>query len=232
MPFSCLYLNTFRPSVILEMIDNNFRIFRWYKSEETLVWIEIIGDVVVALFFGSSMSFGLDRWTENINGERIINGSTARPGQFPYYMVSLRNFGRFCPNCTTGWRHSCGGSLISNRWVISAAQCTITTSPRSVRTFVGAHHFFNDGRGYEVDRVVSHPRYNQVGVRNDISLLRTSIAIQFSNNVRPISLRRQFVGAGVASLASGWGYAQLHITRLLRYGTFYLFPKLRWILFF
>lgn len=162
---------------------------------------------VFAVLLGSSMGFGLDRWAGNVNDERIINGSTARPGQFPY-QVSLRYFGKVCPNCTTGWRHSCGGILISNRWVLSAAHCTITTNPRSVRTFVGAHHLFNDGRGYEVDRVVNHPRYNLVGIRNDISLLRTSVAIQFNNNVKPIPLRRQFVGAGVASVVSGWGYSQ------------------------
>lgn len=71
--------------------------------------------------FGSSECFRLDSFDDAINEDRIVGGSTARPGQFPY-MVSIRGPAR--ANGTSIWRHRCGGSIISNSWILSAAQCT------------------------------------------------------------------------------------------------------------
>ena len=44
---------------------------------------------------------------------RIIHGSNAASGQFPHQVALLRD-GSF----------SCGGSVIANNWVITAAHCT------------------------------------------------------------------------------------------------------------
>ena len=43
---------------------------------------------------------------------RIINGQEASPGEFPHQVTLLRN----------GY-HTCGGSVISNGWVLTAAHC-------------------------------------------------------------------------------------------------------------
>lgn len=42
----------------------------------------------------------------------IIGGNEAKDGQFPY-MVSLRLYGS----------HMCGGSIISDHWILTAAHC-------------------------------------------------------------------------------------------------------------
>lgn len=157
--------------------------------------------VVLAVFGRSSMSFGLHPMLENYD-DRVINGSTARPGQFPY-MVSIRT--QFRVNNTPIFRHRCGGSIISDRWVLSAAHCFVRSNPATKRIFVGAHHIFNDGTGYAVNRIVNHPNYNGSSLANDITLFHTSRPIQFNNRVRPIPLRRNFVPAGIAGVASGWG---------------------------
>ncbi len=46
---------------------------------------------------------------------RIVGGHTANPGQFPF-IASLRTNSNF---------HFCGGSIISDRWVVSAAHWSV-----------------------------------------------------------------------------------------------------------
>lgn len=164
---------------------------------------------ILAITLVSCESFRLDSIEANVNNDRIIGGSTARRGQFPY-TVALR--GRITlSNNTIVWRHMCGGSILNNRWILSAAHCTLQqfSNVLNVIAVAGGHHILNDGRIYRLDRIINHPRYSTANKNNDISLLRTNEQIQFNNFVRQISLRRQFVDAGVASIVSGWGLTQV-----------------------
>ncbi|KAM4017459.1 chymotrypsinogen 2-like [Anomaloglossus baeobatrachus] len=53
---------------------------------------------------------------------RIVNGEEAIPGSWPWQVTLQDN---------TGF-HFCGGSLISDEWVITAAHCSVRTSHKVV----------------------------------------------------------------------------------------------------
>jgi trypsin len=125
---------------------------------------------------------------------RIVGGSTATPGQFPY-QVSLRSLAN---------GHFCGGFLINSRWIGSAAHCTINRSGGNTLAVVGAQNRISGGITHSVVRIVNHPNYSGNTLANDISVLQTTNDIIETATVRRISLGSAFVTAGF-STASGWG---------------------------
>lgn len=127
---------------------------------------------------------------------RIVGGQTAHPGQFPY-QASLRTVGNF---------HFCGASIVSNRWVVSAAHCTENDTPATVRVVVGAHNRIVGGTNMVVSRVVNHPSWNSNLLINDISMVQTQANILFTGSVSAISIGTTAeIGGGVPAVASGWG---------------------------
>lgn len=125
---------------------------------------------------------------------RIIGGSNASNGQFPY-QVSLRTAANF---------HFCGGSIINNRWIYSAAHCTVGRGQTAVRVVVGTVFLNSGGVTHTSSRIVNHPNYNSNTIANDVSVVQTATVIGFNANVNSIPLGATQVGA-VAAVATGWG---------------------------
>lgn len=126
---------------------------------------------------------------------RIVGGQNAASGQFPY-QISLRS---------TANAHFCGGSLVNNRWIVSAAHCTIGRSGANTVVVVGALSRTTGGITHRVSRIVNHPSYNSQSLNNDISVAQTETVMGFTATVAPIGLGSAFVGGGVSAIASGWG---------------------------
>ncbi|XP_023698406.1 coagulation factor IXb isoform X2 [Paramormyrops kingsleyae] len=138
--------------------------------------------------------------------KRIVGGNEVTPGEIPWQVALIDNDKRVI---------FCGGSILSERWVITAAHCLEKITIDSFFVRVGEHNVHrNEGTedDYEISEWQVHNSYNASKSRfnHDIALLRLKTAIVFSDFILPICLGpKKFTEAvlesGIRSLVSGWG---------------------------
>lgn len=122
-----------------------------------------------------------------------MGGSNAADGQFPF-MASIRS----------GGNHVCGGALVSNRWVVSAAHCTRSLAAGNTQIAVGSVSR-TAGTVYGVSRIANHFDFDITDMEDDISMLETSTAVVFTASVQPAVLGTTFVGSGSTVTVVGYG---------------------------
>ncbi|XP_060533414.1 brachyurin-like [Cylas formicarius] len=132
----------------------------------------------------------------NAPGSRIINGQIATPNSIPYIVALIINGGSFC-----------GGSLISNTWVLSAAHCTV--SANRIQVILGAHNV-NSNEATQVVRnanaVRNHASYNQFNLHNDISLIQIpSVSTSSVVQIVPLAASNAPAYSGSTAVLAGWG---------------------------
>lgn len=150
---------------LLKSIQNYVIEFRWshyhsifavdYDTQRSsrMFWMSSGFLVVTALMLSAVNGADLN---EPSIGTRIVNGKNSTRGQFPFYA--------FLNVQENGFNGSCGGSLISNEWVVSAAHCLQAAS--SVEVHLGslrASNLTEEGRvilNVNKFRIFVHPQYN------------------------------------------------------------------------
>ncbi|XP_044217800.1 serine protease 57-like [Thunnus albacares] len=125
-------------------------------------------------------------------GSRIVGGRDAAPHSRPY-MASLQFRGR----------HNCGGVLVREDFVLTAAHCQI---PRPYTVVVGADSLSaNESTKQEFTAVRSIPHPSYDGHENDIMLLKLNRRARLTTAVRLISLKRGPVRRTSRCITTGWG---------------------------
>ncbi|MEX1363008.1 MAG: trypsin-like serine protease [Nannocystaceae bacterium] len=135
--------------------------------------------------------------------ERIVGGSSTDIEQVPY-QVSLQ---------TLGGQHFCGGSIIDDEWILTAAHC-IDGAPASalrvVAGFTRQTDSASQGQARSVAEIIAFPGYQTPERGRDIALLRLSSALDLSGpRARAIEIATPadiaLTTAGTNALVSGWG---------------------------
>ncbi|KAF5287275.1 hypothetical protein FQR65_LT02148 [Abscondita terminalis] len=123
---------------------------------------------------------------------KIIGGDDAAEGEFPY-QASIKIFRA----------HSCGGSIISTKSILTAAHCYNPFVPMEV--VVGTIKMFDEGDSYEVQKLTPHPEFNMETIENDVAVINLVKEIVLNDKIQPIALNTADVVAGSSCTLTGWG---------------------------
>ncbi|XP_032671250.1 chymotrypsin-1-like [Odontomachus brunneus] len=141
--------------------------------------------------------------------EPIVGGNMASQGQFPH-QVSLQENGY----------HNCGGSIISDRHIVTAAHCISQNSARTMTVVTGTNNLQNGGQVHRVKCIQVHEGYIPNIFANDIALITLAQPMTFHGLQRPISLASADYATGQTHcMISGWGRlgANANMPTMLQY---------------
>jgi trypsin len=129
-------------------------------------------------------------------GRRIVGGERTDIREHPWQVaLNVRIDGAI---------YLCGGSIIGERWVLTAAHCfKKSTKPGEVRVKAGATNYLTDGIWSDVQKIVIHERYDSNTHEHDIALIKLKSTPQ--GRVIPLIEPSLAVQAGQPLEVTGWG---------------------------
>ncbi|KAL6041682.1 hypothetical protein STEG23_009874 [Scotinomys teguina] len=134
-------------------------------------------------------------------GNRIVSGIPAAKGAWPW-QVSLQRSNI----------HQCGGTLIGNMWVVTAAHCFRTNANPRQWTLSFGTTINPPLMKRAVRRIIMHERYRPPARDHDIALVQFSPKVTFSDEVRRICLPEASASFPPNSIFYITGFGALYYT--------------------
>ncbi|KAK2716063.1 transmembrane protease serine 11D-like isoform X1 [Artemia franciscana] len=139
--------------------------------------------------------------------DRIVGGTGTEDGEVPW-LVSISFQGQ----------HKCGGSLISSKYVLTAAHCVDRSKPNELRLVMGIDNLVNSSfhkQEYSIEKIILHQSFRRgVGRKvtvNDIALLKIAEEVKLSEHLWYICLPSDELDKleGTKATVSGFGAKRL-----------------------
>nr|AGM32842.1 trypsin-like serine protease [Coptotermes formosanus] len=133
----------------------------------------------------------------NKGHQRITGGNAAERGQFPWQALVIIDD-----------TYICGGSLIDNRTVVTAAHCVVAGSTYEVRLGTTRLDIIESDSVRTISRTaIVHSGYDGTTLVNDIAVIRLPTAVDTNAYINPVKLPPAFLWdiTGEHVLVSGWG---------------------------
>jgi len=128
----------------------------------------------------------------------IVGGTVvASPADYPFQASYM-----------TGTNLKCGGSILSEWYILTAAHCVSTATPTNEQVSVGSLRYGSTApQVRRVVRATRHPSYSASNIDYDVAILELNQALVMGNNVRPVKLEtsNSQPAAGEIATVTGWG---------------------------
>lgn len=166
-------------------------------------------------FFGSKTSNSVNSNDGSQGDSKIVGGETS-PIHYPY-QISLQMQARgggagffFFQQPSSNWSHFCGGSVLNENFIVTAAHCIsgFNTSRMSVLAGTKDLRKESDGSRHLIDNCVIHPDYVELN-NSDVAVCRIQSPFPMGENIAPIKLSKEYVGGGKNCTLTGWGYTAM-----------------------
>ncbi|XP_019208872.1 serine protease 27-like [Oreochromis niloticus] len=133
-----------------------------------------------------------------VKNSRIVGGENASPGSWPWQVTLFID------------ESLCGGSLITDQWVLTAAHCITPSDRNSTIVYLGHNYLFDPDPNkvtQTLEDIICHPEYDASTNDNDICLVKLSTPVKFTDYIQPICLASEnstFYN-GTSSWVTGFG---------------------------
>lgn len=131
----------------------------------------------------------------------IVGGVDAMQGEFPHQAAIGY------PDGLGSITFQCGGSLISDRFVLTAAHCRKPARHEPTIVRLGAWNIkvqeFS-AKDVPILRFITHENYNPATKENDIAVIQMRDSVDFSTSLRPACLAQPGTLLGQRATATGW----------------------------
>lgn len=175
--------------------------------------IRILGAVVLfvgiasaaEVFTNAQFQCGIPK---NANTLLIVNGVDAKISDWPWHAAVRQHTAQGKPE------YVCGGSLVSERFVITAAHCTMDPEKPNRKIQLSVQLGVNavgspDGKTFNVQKIHRHPGFSLFDLKDDIALLELESPVPFSESILPVCIsERTSLEPGKIGAVVGWGFTE------------------------
>ncbi|XP_026733142.1 trypsin, alkaline C-like [Trichoplusia ni] len=135
------------------------------------------------------------------NPSRIVGGDLTTIDKYPSMAAVLHTLDM------VNFQQHCGGTIINNRSILSAAHCVYLEPTEVIRVRIGSSYRSSGGEVLPLAAFLIYPTYTTHKYDDDVAILRTAVEIKYSATVQPAPIAGSTYNLPDNEVvwATGWG---------------------------